>query len=227
MNLGRVGVVVSARTLSSRLPRKALLPMQGMPMVLFLLRRLRTASKGMVMFATTDLQSDDELASVVAREGVPVFRGSCDDLIARYTGAASTYEFDTIARVTGDCPFVDGALVDWCISSAAAMAKFDLATTKGIFPMGLDVEIFRALHVADIAKEPDVTDEHREHLTLYYYHHRERYVVETIPLPGDLAPTTRHFTVDTPADYTFAASLAERFSAPDFSAAAAVAMANT
>jgi spore coat polysaccharide biosynthesis protein SpsF (cytidylyltransferase family) len=41
MKLGKIRVVVAARMSSMRLPGKALLPLQGMPMVLFLLRRLR------------------------------------------------------------------------------------------------------------------------------------------------------------------------------------------
>jgi spore coat polysaccharide biosynthesis protein SpsF (cytidylyltransferase family) len=40
MKLGKIGVVVAARMSSMRLPSKALLPLQGVSMVLFPLRRL-------------------------------------------------------------------------------------------------------------------------------------------------------------------------------------------
>lgn len=41
MSLGQVGIIVAARTGSTRLPGKALLPLNGVPMILFLLSTLR------------------------------------------------------------------------------------------------------------------------------------------------------------------------------------------
>jgi spore coat polysaccharide biosynthesis protein SpsF len=216
MSLGKVGVIVSARTRSTRLPGKALLPLQGVPMVAFLLRRLRSMKMAALAFATTDLASDDELAALVGREGIPVFRGACDDLIARYSGAAAQFGFDSVARVTGDCPFVDGALVDWCIAAAQDGDDFDLATTKGSFPVGLDVEIYRSARMTEIARRSDLSEQHREHLTLYFYHHRDEFVVRTIPLPPGLPSSSRHFTVDTAADYDAASVLAQGFDRVDF-----------
>jgi spore coat polysaccharide biosynthesis protein SpsF len=217
MSLGNVGVIVSARTLSSRLPAKALLPLQGIPMVIFLLRRLRSTKRASLVFATTDLASDDELAELVEQEGVPVFRGSCNDLIARYSGAAAQFGFDAVARVTGDCPFVDGALVDWCLSEVSSDDDFDLATTKGSFPVGLDVEIYRSRRMTEVAERPDLSKQHREHLTLYFYHHRNAYAVRAILPPPNLPSSSRHFTVDTRADYDVANFLANSFDRLDFS----------
>jgi spore coat polysaccharide biosynthesis protein SpsF len=62
MKLGKIGVVVAARMSSMRLPGRALLPLHGVPMVLFLLRRLRPLKSAEVVLATTELAADDELA---------------------------------------------------------------------------------------------------------------------------------------------------------------------
>src|SRR5690348_5122118 len=105
--LGRTGIIVAARTGSSRLPGKALLPLNGMPMILFLLERLSPLKEARVAFATTRLESDDRLAAIVEEAGVPVFRGNAEDLVDRYVAAADHFGFDTVGRVTGDCPFVD------------------------------------------------------------------------------------------------------------------------
>ena len=131
MKLGKVGVVVAARTSSTRLPGKALLPLQGVPMLTFLLRRLQGLQSGAVILATTDLPVDDELATLATREKIGVFRGSESDLVARYVGAAKQFGLDTVARVTADCPFVDAELVDWCATRAVEFDHFDVATTKG------------------------------------------------------------------------------------------------
>ena len=216
MTLGSVGVVVAARTSSTRLPGKALLPLQGLPMLTFLLRRLQALQSGTVFLATTDLPVDDELVALAARENVGVFRGSETDLVARYVGAAKQFGLDTVARVTADCPFVDAELIDWCVARAAEFDQFDLATTKGRFPVGLDVEIYRAETMAMLDVKMPLSPVHREHLTLYFYDHRDSYLVRPIAPPSDWLPAVRSFTVDTAEDYSYAQSLTGRFGNPRF-----------
>lgn len=217
MNLGRVGVVVAARTSSTRLPGKALLPLQGVPMLSFLLRRLRPMKSGVLVLATTDLAVDDELVALAGRENTAVFRGDESDLVARYVGAAALFGLDTVARVTADCPFVDAETVDWCIGRATELDHFDLATTKGRFPVGLDVEIYPAERMAALAAGGKLSPAEREHLTLHFYDHSDEFAVRKIALPPDWAATDRHFTVDTKNDYEDARQIAARIGAIDFS----------
>jgi spore coat polysaccharide biosynthesis protein SpsF len=224
VTLGNVGVVVAARMGSSRLPGKALLPLQGMPMVMFLLERLRRLETATPVLATTELAGDDQLAALVEEHGIPVFRGSETDLIARYTGACGHFGFDTVARVTADCPFVDAELVDWCIRRASEFDRFDLSTTKGRFPVGLDVEICPANRLAALHARGDLTAAHREHLTLYFYDHDDDFLVRRIDLPPGWTTSPKHFTVDTSADYELARELVARFDRPDFPARALLTM---
>jgi spore coat polysaccharide biosynthesis protein SpsF len=216
LKLGNVGVIVAARTLSSRLPGKALLPLQGMPMILFLLRRLSRLAGGTVVLATTQLGADDRLTDVVEGAGFRVFRGADADVVARYVAAAAVFGFDTVARVTGDCPFVDADLTDRCIAQAAAFEDFDLATTKGRFPVGLDVEIYPAAVMARLHAGDALSAADREHLTLHLYGHRDRFVVRELSPPQEWRTDGRCFTVDTRADYEAAAALAAHFPAPEF-----------
>jgi len=225
VNFGKVGVVVAARTLSSRLPGKALLPLQGTPMILFLLRRLRPLKSATIVLATTTLAADDELAAIVEATGVPVFRGADADVVGRYVAAAGRFGFDTVARVTGDCPFVNAELVDWCLLQSAAHTMLDLATTKGHFPAGLDVEIYRAACMAELDVAGQLSASEREHLTLYFYNHRETCVVHAIEPPASWRCAGRHFTVDTRQDYEAARALADRFELPEFTIDALVARA--
>lgn len=215
MARGKVGIIVAARTGSTRLPGKALLPLNGMPMILFLLERLKPLKGGRVVLATTDLEGDNRLAELVQAVGVPVFRGSANDLVARYTAAAAAFGFDTVGRVTGDCPFVDAAMVDACLEQAAG--GFDIATTKGAFPVGLDIELYSAAVMAQLNAQEDLTESHREHLTLYMYDHRDRFAVRQLQPPASWPATSQSFTVDTRADYDRAAALAAPFGGAHFS----------
>jgi spore coat polysaccharide biosynthesis protein SpsF len=213
----RVGIVIAARTSSSRLPGKALLPLGGMPMVVFLLRRLRGMQAGRVVLATTDLPADDALEAAVAAEGVPVYRGAEDDVVARFVGAAARFGFDIVGRVTADCPFVDAELVDWCVNQSSGLGRYDLATTKGKFPVGLDVELFHADRMAALDGGTALSSEDREHLTLHFYANRHAFAVKSISPPSDWKCSGRTFTVDTADDYAKAIAIVGMLGRNDFS----------
>jgi spore coat polysaccharide biosynthesis protein SpsF len=219
MSLGKVGVIVAARTGSTRLPGKALLPLRGIPMVAFLLRRLRPSRRATILFATTNLAADDILAHTAGEEGVPVFRGASDDVVARYVDAAKRFGLDTVVRVTGDCPFVNAELVDYCVERAGEWKTFDLATTKTRFPVGLDAEIYRAGGMAALHRSGKLTSDEREHLTLHYYNHSGRYDIRHIDPRTEWQLAGAHFTVDTSTDYAWASSLAATLPEGDVSLA--------
>jgi spore coat polysaccharide biosynthesis protein SpsF len=220
VTMGRVGIVVAARTSSARLPGKVLRPLGGLPMIVFLLRRLHGLQAGRVVLATTDLPADDALEAVVAAEGIPVYRGSQDDVVARFVGAAATFGFDIVARVTGDCPFVDAELVDWCVNQSAGLGPYDLATTKGQFPVGLDVELYPADRMAALDAGTALSLEEREHLTLHFYNNPAQFKVRTIAPPVGWGECRRVFTVDTTGDYAAATRMVEAIGRSDFSIAA-------
>lgn len=209
MMLEPAGIIVAARTGSQRLPGKALLPLQGVPMLSFLLRRLKSAQRAGVFFATTQLPADDVLARIAAQEGVAVFRGANEDVVARYVGAAEHFALDTIVRVTADCPFVNAELVDYCLERAARFEKFDIATTKTRFPVGLDAEIYHAGDMSRLHSSGLLTATEREHLTLHYYNRADVYNVRHIePLPAwELKGS--HLMVDTREDYERALRVAD------------------
>jgi spore coat polysaccharide biosynthesis protein SpsF len=222
MRLGKVGIVVAARTGSRRLPGKALLPLRGIPMVAFLLRRLEAARRAMLVFATTELSADDTLASVVAQERVPVYRGANEDVVARYVAAAERFGLDTVVRVTADCPFVSAELVDYCLDCAAGLDGFDLVTTKTRFPVGLDAEIYRADSMMALHGGGQLTPVEREHLTLHYYNQSDAYDVRYLDPPPPWVLAGTHFTIDTDADYARASRIAAALPDGDISVAAVV-----
>jgi spore coat polysaccharide biosynthesis protein SpsF len=225
VSLGKIGIVVAARTLSSRLPGKALLPLHGMPMIVFLLRRLRPLRNATLVLATTELAADDCLARLVETEGVPVFRGADADVVDRYVAAATRFGFDTVVRVTGDCPFVNAELVTRCLLQCEGASDFDLASTKGRFPVGLDAEIFSTARMAALHAGGRLTAAEREHLTLFFYNHRVECTIRTMTPPPAWQCATRHFTVDTQRDYVAACDLANAFDGHDFTIDALVARA--
>ena len=66
--------IVQARTSSSRLPGKVLMPLNGKPMIVYLLERLRRCSRvDRIVMATSTEEGDNELCDKVKQSGFLCF----------------------------------------------------------------------------------------------------------------------------------------------------------
>ena len=191
--------IVQARMGSTRLPGKVLAELGGRPMLARVVERLRRArTLDGVVVATSRGAGDDPVARLCAELGVPVYRGSEEDVLDRYARAAEEFGADVVVRITADCPLVDPAVVDLVVERfRAADADYASNTLERTYPQGLDVEVFRreALEAAaQEAKEPW----ERAHVTPFLYRHPERFALASVRQERD---ASRHrWTVDTPED---------------------------
>lgn len=105
-------VLIQARTNSSRLPAKVLLPIGGLPVVA--LAAMRAGNTGRkVIVVTSDKTSDNYLAEVVRTHGINCFRGSLENTLSRFVRALDGYDDETIVfRLTADNVIPDGSLLD-------------------------------------------------------------------------------------------------------------------
>src|SRR5262249_37789783 len=136
--------IVQARMNSSRLPGKVLQEIAGQPMLWHVVQRTRQAQLlDRVVVATSDQSSDDPLAEFCARENIPCFRGSEQDVLDRYYQAARSIQADGIVRITSDCPLIDPDVIDKVIR-AYEEEHYDYAANvlRYTYPNGLDVEVF-------------------------------------------------------------------------------------
>lgn len=135
--------VLQARTNSSRLPAKVLLPINGIPLVV--LAAKRAANRGRkVIVATSYKPSDDALAKVLGKHTLECFRGSLNNTLKRIVNALSEYDNRTIVfRLTADNVFPDGLLLDE-IEEEFLDRRLEYLCCNGIqsgLPYGLSVEV--------------------------------------------------------------------------------------
>ena len=215
MSSDRLGIIVSARMGSTRLPEKAIKPLQGRQMLDFLFKRLKSSNLvDEFIFATTNKEEDKVLLTIASDNGFKTFAGSTNNLIDRYVRAAREYDVDTVIRVTGDCPFVNGEMIDYCCSFIEGKS-YDLASTKSFFPEGIDAEFYKS-NVMESLSEEVLSEQDKEHLTLYLYKNKNKYNILNIhPPEGWLSKHS--FTIDTPEDYLKAIKIADHFESYSFS----------
>ena len=165
----RIGIVTQARVGSTRLPGKVLIEAGERTMLDHHIDRLTAAGLN-VYVATTDTPADDRLAELLQRRGLPVFRGSEDDVLSRYAGCARLNELDVVVRVTADCPLIDGNVVAEGVDRFLQLTQehgddvYLSNTLDRTYPRGLDFEVFAAtaLYRADRAA---TSRSDREHVT--------------------------------------------------------------
>lgn len=190
----KVVAAIQARLGSSRLPRKMLLPILGLPMLERIVERVRHARRvDEIVLATTDAPADDELVSTAKGMGLQASRGPADDIAERLYRAAEETHADILVRVWGDCPCVDPAVIDKAIALLQE-EQFDFVSTciagEGdsedgflrTYPYGLDIEVYRrrALEHIRSATDPfyrefpeDYLSKHGEGLRLGALRHTE------------------------------------------------------
>lgn len=109
----RKAIFITVRTDSSRLPNKTMREILGKPVLEHVISRARRATKfDEVVVCTTRREVDDGIAELARRNGVRVYRGSLEDKLERWNGAAGEYGVDCIVTFDGDDLFCDPYLLD-------------------------------------------------------------------------------------------------------------------
>ena len=196
----RVGIILQARFNSSRLPGKALASVGGVSVLKRCLSRLRKAEVGPVVLATTERPEDDALAVVARRLDVAVFRGSTDDVLARYLDAAVWHEFDIVIRATGDNPGVDFD-APRRVLDVRRRDGADYACEDGL-PYGAGVEVITTAALARAAALATRLED-REHVTTFVKLHPRTFRLTWARAPQRLRRPDVRLTIDTAADLSF------------------------
>ncbi len=172
------------------------------------------------MVATTTDESDEPIVSLGKQLGVPVFRGSQEDVLERFYGAATSADADIIIRITGDCPLIDPHLIDEVVQTLLA-EDVDFVSVNSIvrdFPRGVDTE---GLTIDALARaEREATgSHHREHVTLYLIANLDRFKYIPIRAEGPLQRSDLRMCIDEEADLLLARAIFDHFAVikPHFS----------
>jgi len=123
-------VLIPARMAASRLPGKPLADIEGVPMIVRVLRQAQAAAVGPVAVAA----GDPEIAfAVEAAGGVailtdPDLPSGSDRILAALAELDPQARHDVVINLQGDMPFVDPAALRACIDLLAARPDCDIAT---------------------------------------------------------------------------------------------------
>jgi glutamate-1-semialdehyde 2,1-aminomutase len=172
-----IGIIIQARTKSTRFPNKIFTDINGkytLQRVLDGVKSSKLAHKiilAMPEYDKAEIKSrveKGELNDYLMHRGFSIYCGEPDDVLKRYYDAAGINGIDLIVRITADCPFVQGIIIDEMITkylSEGCNGYMYNRIKRPIYPDGLDVEIFPWWMLANAHQY--ATSEEREHVTTY------------------------------------------------------------
>ncbi len=191
--------MVQMRLDSTRLPRKALLPLGDTVLAGFVMRRLRSLPADAFVLAT-DADGAEALAGIAEETGFEVFAGPKDDVLRRYALVARSYGFERVVRATGDNPFVSVPLARLALEeSASREPPYDYVGLSGM-PVGMGVEVVAARALLE-ADERASQPYEREHVCPFLYGRPLEFRVRRPACPPGYRLPLARATVDTEEDY--------------------------
>ena len=163
---------IQARSDSERLPGKVIAPIEGKPIIEWIL----DSCLGVMRYMRKDRETlnaeiyymllvpkGDPLAAIYQKK-VPTYEGSKTDVLSRYVCAANAYSADYIVRITGDCQAIPTHIIAKHIKSALIKER-DYTTNTMIrtFKEGYDLQVF-SKRLLDWLSENATEDYDKEHV---------------------------------------------------------------
>lgn len=199
----KITAIVQARMTSTRLPGKVLKQVCGHSLLALQIERLRRAKLlDQIIVATTVNETDRPIVELCQQIGVPYYRGSEHDVLARYYDAATVFQADPIVRITADCPLIDPQIVDGVIQFFLdQQAKYDYVsnTLERHLPRGMDTEVFTFRALAEAYKKATIPYQ-REHVTPFIYENFRLFRLGSFKYT-QLDLSKHRWTVDTAEDF--------------------------
>lgn len=216
----KIVIINQARMTSTRLPAKVMKPVLEKPLLEYQLERLQRARLvDQIVVATTINDTDQPIVDLCDRLCIRSYRGSENDVLARYHGAAIAHQADVIVRVTSDCPLIDPQVIDQTIQFYLdSYPEYDYVSNSLVrtYPRGMDTEVF-SFQSLDQAFHQAMAPGDREHVTPFIYFNPHQYNLGQVSYAQNLS--SHRWTVDTPEDLELITRIIESLYPikPDFS----------
>lgn len=206
----KVVAIIQARMGSTRLPGKIMKEVLGKTLLEYQIERIKRSKLiDEIVVATTTKESDDKIVLLCKQLSIAYYRGSEEDVLARYYHAATKHKADTVIRLTSDCPLIDPNEIDKVIRKfIESKGKYDYVSNTLVrtYPRGFDTEVlsYEALKLA--YKEAN-EQAYREHVTAYIYNNLKTFKLDGVE--NIYNNSQYRLTVDTEEDFLLVKKIIE------------------
>ena len=177
----KIATIIACRLKSSRLPKKAILPIGNLPSIeLCIKNALKFENIDYTILATSDNEEDAELENHIYSDEVIFHTGDPDNVIKRYLTIIEKLDIDVIVRMTGDCPYISKEIFELLLESHFKEGA-DYTASVGA-AVGTYMEIFNRTALEKIIHYfPNA--EYSEYMTWYFQNNPEHFKINMVKVP--------------------------------------------
>lgn len=126
-----IHLCIQARMSSSRLPGKVIEDIKGIPLIVYLYKRLEEKFPSLNIVVLTSFEkSDDPLVDILKKNNISYFRDSLNDVLLRFVNYQKALNEDIkfIGRICADSPFLNLDVLEYVMKQKDD--NFDIVTTR-------------------------------------------------------------------------------------------------
>ena len=208
----KTGIIMQARTGSSRLPKKMILPFENEIGILelIIIRLKNHETRIPIILATTSSSKDNSLEKIGIKHNTIVFRGDENNVLNRFIQAAEKNNISKIIRICADNPFLDLFALSfqinsfnkknvdyWCYSLSDNTPT--IRTHFGFWAEGVTLTTLKK--IASLTKQTIFL----EHVTNYIYTHPDDFLIHHEKIDSSIeTENSVRLTIDTSEDFELA-----------------------
>lgn len=204
-----IKIIIQARTGSTRLPQKMILPFYENEGIFSLILNRLTSNfkKENIILATSSNPNNDVLAEIARRYGINCFRGSENDVLQRFIDAANQFNATKIIRVCADNPFLDMDFLNFLLQNfeKTECDYMSFSTSEGTPTIKTHYGFWaEAVTLNALNKVRSMTDEslYHEHVTNFIYANKDVFDVRFLNISEDIEKHDDiRLTIDTKTDF--------------------------
>jgi len=203
----KTAIFITVRNGSTRLPNKALLDIQGMSTIEYLIKRVKYSNQAThIILCTTKKKEDNSLVEIAEKNGILCFRGSEQDKLERWNGAAKKYGVEFFVTVDGDDTFCEPFLMDLAIEQYKRN-KSDFIQDSGL----ITGSFCYGIKVKALNKVCEIKDTSDTEMMWVYFTDTDLFKVEALEgVPNNYYRKDIRMTLDYKEDLEFFRAVAKR-----------------
>ena len=175
-----IGLVLLVRYNSKRLYGKALMKVNGVPSLKYLLDRiLFLFEKENVIIATSENKTDDLIVKFASNYNIKCYRGQLKNVSKRFLEASKKLNKKYIVRVTGDSIFLDIDIIKSLMNIIDNNHFLYTNRYPKTFPIGQTVDIIE-LNKYKYYYKFFSTDDDFEHVTSYFFNDISKFKIKNL-----------------------------------------------
>lgn len=202
-----LGIIIQARTGSSRLPAKMILDFyKGISLIEVVIDRIKSFGiGGKIILATSVNQQDDILEQIAAKHNILCYRGPENDVIQRFIEAAEYHGCENLIRICADNPLIDKSLLLDVLNNSGKSDYTSFFISDQLPVIKTHYGFFAEYVTVDALKKITAFTQDqlfREHVTNYIYTHPDQFSINRLTVPEFITANPHiRLTIDTATDF--------------------------